>query len=85
MPENPVPDPELERTSRRLARPGWPLVALAAILAIVGVVLLIVASGVVWVLGIILIAFAGPPAVVGLALLGSAAVSRWAARRRSFA
>lgn len=78
-------DRELDRQSRRLARPSGPFVAMAAVLAIAGIVLLIVASGVLWVLGIVLIALSGPPAAVGIALLGAAAVSRWASRRRSFA
>ena len=73
MSDNTVQDRELERTGRRLARPGWPFVALAAVLTVIGVILLIVTSGVIWVLGIVLIAFAGPPAVIGIALVSTAA------------
>jgi uncharacterized membrane protein YdbT with pleckstrin-like domain len=78
-------DRELERQSRRFARPSRPFVAVAAVLAVAGIILLIVGGGLVWLLGIVLIALAGPPAIVGVALLCAAAVSRWAARDRPFA
>jgi len=81
----PVAGPQLERTSRRLAKPSVPFAVIATVLVVVGVVLLVVGSSWVWVLGIVLIALAGPPAMVALGLLCAAAVSRWTARRRPFA
>jgi hypothetical protein len=83
--DDPVKDPQLERQGRRFARPSLPFLLGAVGLAVVGVVLIIVGSSGVRALGIVLAALAGIPAVVGLALLIVAAVSRWAARDRPFA
>ena len=80
-----IAEPELERTGRRLKRPAGPFLAIAAVLVIVGVILLIVASGWAWALGIVLIVLALPLATVGGGLLSAAGVSRWAARRKPFA
>jgi hypothetical protein len=80
-----VTEPELERHAHRLMRPAGPFLALAAGLAVVGVVLLIVAAGWAWALGLVLVVLAGPPAVVGLGLLAVGGVARWAARGRPFA
>lgn len=80
-----VAEPELERSGRRLARPSGHFLAIAAAFAVCGVVLLIIGGSWVWVLGIVLVVLAGPPAVVGLGLLAASSVARWAARRRPFA
>jgi hypothetical protein len=80
-----VADPDLERQGRRLIRPAWPFLALAAVLAIIGIVLVVSAGGWAQALGIVLIALAGPPAAVGGGLLTTGGVSRWAARRKPFA
>jgi hypothetical protein len=68
-----------------MMRPAPPFLLIAALLAAVGVVLLIVASGWLWAVGIVLVVLAGPPAVVGGSLLGVGGVSRWAARDKPFA
>jgi hypothetical protein len=84
VPDRPS-DPQLERQGRKLSRPAGPFLLIATSLAVVGVVLLIVGHSWVWALGIVLVVLAGLPAVVGIALLGAAAVARWAARRQPFA
>jgi hypothetical protein len=80
-----VPKPELERQSRRLARPSLRFLLIALVPAALGVVLMIIGSSWVWAVGIVLVVLAGPPGVVGIALLGAATVARWAARDRPFA
>jgi len=80
-----VPDPELERQGRRLGRPGWWFLALAAFIALPGVVLIIFTQGWAHTIGIVLVVLAGPPAIVAAGLLPASLVARWAARHRSFA
>jgi uncharacterized membrane protein YdbT with pleckstrin-like domain len=80
-----VPELELERQGRRLGRPGWWFLFLAALIALPGVVLIILTQGWAHAIGVILVVLAGPPAVVATALLLSSLVARWAARHRSFA
>ena len=82
--EPPV-DRQTERQGQRLMRPAPPFLLAAALLAVVGIILLIVASGWAWALGIVLVFLAGIPAVVGGCLLGAGAVTRWAARDKPFA
>lgn len=85
----PTPNPPLDRRAdrlgQRLMRPAPPFLALACGLAVVGIILLIVASGWGWALGIVLVALAGPPAAIGITLAGAGAVTRWAARDKPFA
>lgn len=82
-------DRQLERQGRRLGRSGswWLLTGCA--LAAPGVILvvagLLVSVTPLWAVGIVVLLIAGGPAVVGLGLLTSAAVSRWSARRKLFA
>ena len=78
-------DRRTERLGQRLMRPAPPFLALACCLAVVGIILLIVASGWGWALGIVLVALAGPPAAIGAALAAASAVTRWAARDKPFA
>jgi hypothetical protein len=80
-----VHEPELERKGRRLGRPGWWFLAIAIPIAIPGALLVALANSWAWALGIVLCVLAGPPAVVGLSLLLTSLVSRWAARHRPFA
>jgi uncharacterized membrane protein len=80
-----VHEPQLERQGRRLGRPAWWFFALAALLAVPGTLLIVLAHSWALALGAILLALAGPPALVGAGLLVSSVVSRWAARHRSFA
>jgi hypothetical protein len=80
-----ISDPLLERQGRAISRPAPSFLAVAIALLIVGVVLLLLGSGWVWALGIVLVFLAGIPLAVGVALLATGVVSRWAARRRPFA
>jgi hypothetical protein len=80
-----VLEPELERQGRRLGRPGWWFLLLAAVIAVPGVVLIIFTDGWAHAIGVVLVVLAGSPAVVAAALLLSSLVARWAARHRSFA
>jgi hypothetical protein len=63
--------------------PGFLLIALC--LVVTGALLLIITSGWAWALGLVLVALAGPPAVIGFGLLIAGAVTRWAAREEPFA
>ena len=78
-------DRQAERQGKRLMRPAPPFLGLAAVLAIIGVVLIIVAWGWAWALGIVLVVLAGPPAVIGIALGAAGVVTRWAAHDKPFA
>ncbi len=68
-----------------MALPAGRFALIALALAIPGAVLLVLGSGWVWAVGIALLALAIPPATVGIGLLGSAFVTRWASRDRPFA
>ena len=68
-----------------MARPAGPFAAVAGALFIVGVILLIVAQGWAWALGIVLVALSLPVAAVAGGLLSAAGVARWASRRKPFA
>jgi hypothetical protein len=86
---NPVQEPQLERQGRRLTRTGGRWLAIGALLAVPGIVLVVV--GLVasirwmWPVGIALLLIAGGPMVVAFSLLSSGTVSRWAARHNLFA
>ncbi len=78
-----VEDRELERHGQRMMPPARGSCWWAAVLAIPG--LLMVVSGLALQLGLIVLAFASLPGVVGLGLLLAALVARWAARHKLFA
>lgn len=80
-----VAEPELERQGRRLGRPARWFLALAALVAIPGVLLIVFTHGWSQALGIVLVVLSGPPGVVAVGLLLSSLVARWSARHRSFA
>ena len=82
---NSVQDRTLERQGRRLVSPAMRLALLGAIVAVPGVVLVIVAQHALLGLGIALILIGSGPIGIGLAMLCSATVARWAARHRLFA
>lgn len=81
----PVKEPQLERQGRRLARPSWRFLILAVVIALPGIVLVEIDNT--WSLpfGIVLLLIASLPAGIGIALLVSGSVARWAARHRLFA
>jgi hypothetical protein len=78
-------DRRTDRLGQRLMRPAPPFLALACCLAVAGIILLILAPGWGWALGILLVALAGPPAAIGISLAAAGAVTRWAARDKPFA
>ena len=78
-----VEDRELERHGQRMLPPARGFLLVAAILAIPG--LLLVVTDLALQLGLIMLAFASLPGVVGLGLLLTASVARWAARHKLFA
>jgi hypothetical protein len=84
-----TPDRQLERQGRRLGRSGSWWMVLASAIAVPGLIMLIIgfAAGHVWVwaVGIAILLIASLPAVIGVSLLLSAGVTRWAARRKLFA
>ncbi len=84
-PSPPVHEPQLERQGRRLAHPFWRFLLSAVVIAIPGIVLVEIDNS--WSLpfGIALLLIASLPAGVGIALLVSGSVARWAARHRLFA
>jgi hypothetical protein len=96
-----VKDPPLERERRsqppqrqqqvpqrplhRMVRPALRFLAIAAVVAIPGIVLIVLGYGWSIALGIALLLVASAPTVVAAALLVSASVARWAARHRRWA
>jgi hypothetical protein len=82
---NAVKEPALEREGRRLGRSGGWFLALAILIAIPGVLLVVLGRSAVAGAGIVVLALAAAPAVVGVGLLLSSAVARWSARHKLFA
>ena len=76
---------ELERQSRVLGHSGLWFVAIAVILAVPGIVLVVFTDAWAMAIGIVILAIAGGPAVVGVGLLVSSRVAQWSARHGSFA
>jgi len=83
MSVQPDTDRKLDRTSGRMASGGARLLIGAAVLAVIGVVLLI--TGASTVAGLMCIGVSLAPAIGGVALLSSGAVGHHAAQRRTFA
>ncbi len=80
-----VQDRMLERQARRMTPPAVRLLLIGIVIAIPGVVLVVVGQHWILGLGIALIFIGSGPVAIGLALLSSATVARWAARHRLFA
>jgi hypothetical protein len=80
-----VKDRELERQGRRMGHSAGRFLLIGALVAIPGIVLVAIGHG--WSIGVgaAVLLIASIPAFVGLGLLVSAAVSRWAARHKLFA
>jgi hypothetical protein len=79
------PDAQLRKTSRRLTKPGLWITAIGMVPLIAGILLLVLASGWAWVLGIVLIVLSLPIHGVGLGLLAGGGIAGWASRRWPFA
>ncbi len=84
-PAGPVMEPRLERAGRRLGHSAAWFLLIALIPLVPGIVLLVI--GTTWSIafGVLGVVLACLPGSVGVGLLGSSLVSRWAARHRSFA
>lgn len=80
-----VPEPQLERQSRRFGRSGRWFFMLGLVLVVPGIVLIVLGHGWVFALGLVLLALGLVPSIVAVGLLVSGAVAHWAARRRPFA
>jgi hypothetical protein len=84
MPDQ-VRDSALERQGRRMTAPALRVMLTGVLILIPGIVLVVVGETWVLGLGIALIFIGAGPIGIGLALLTSASVARWAARHRLFA
>ncbi len=82
---NSVQDPVLERQGKRMMGPAIRFIAVAAVMAVAGVILIIIGHGWSVGVGIALLLLAGVPGTLGFGLLSGGAVARWAARHRLFA
>ena len=80
-----VEDPRLERQGRRMTGAAVRFLLVALVLLIPGIVFVVVESAGLLGLGIALIFLACCPGAIGLGLLFSASVARWAARHKLFA
>jgi hypothetical protein len=80
-----VREPHLERTGKKLVGPGLRFLTLGLLVLIPGIVLVVIDNSWSMPFGIALILLASLPAGVGIALLASSSVARWAARHRLFA
>ncbi len=83
--KNRPPDPQLRRTGRKLSASGLWFAAIGMAPLIAGVLLLVLASGWAWVLGIVLIVLSLPILGVALGLLMGGGVAGWASKRWPFA
>jgi hypothetical protein len=82
---NSVQDPVLERQGKRMMGPAIRFIAVAATMAIAGIVLILIGHGWSVGVGIAVLLLAGVPGTMGFGLLTGGAVARWAARHRLFA
>jgi hypothetical protein len=82
---NSVEDRELERQGKRMIGPAVRFIAIAAVLAVVGVVLIVIGHGWSIGVGVAILLLASVPGFVGFGLLTGGAVARWAARHKLFA
>jgi hypothetical protein len=80
-----VADRELERQGRRMGRSASRFFLVGVAIAIPGIVLLLIDHGWSIGVGIAVLLIASIPLLVGVGLLVSGVVSRWAARRKLFA
>ena len=80
-----VADRELDRQGSRMGHSASRFLLVGIAVAIPGIVLLLIDHGWSIGVGIAVLLIASIPLVVGVGLLVSSAVSRWAARRKLFA
>jgi hypothetical protein len=82
---NSVQDRELERQGRRMIGPAVRFIAIAAVMAVAGIVLIVIGHGWSIGVGVAILLLAGVPGTIGFGLLTGGAVARWAARHKLFA
>jgi hypothetical protein len=82
---NSVRDRELERQGKRMIGPAVRFIAIAAVLAVAGIVLILIGHGWSVGVGIAVLLLASVPGTIGFGLLSGGAVARWAARHKLFA
>jgi hypothetical protein len=82
---NSVRDRELERQGRRMIGPAVRFIAIAAVVAVAGIVLILIGHGWSVGVGIAVLLLASVPGTIGFGLLSGGAVARWAARHKLFA
>jgi hypothetical protein len=82
---NQVQDPVLERQGKRMIGPAIRLVAVAAVMAIAGIVLILIGHGWSVGLGIAILLLASVPGTIGFGLFTGGGIARWAARHKLFA
>jgi hypothetical protein len=82
---NSVKDRELERQGKRMIGPAVRFIAIAAVMAVAGVVLIVIGHGWSVGVGIAVLLLATVPGTIGFGLLTGGAVARWAARHKLFA
>jgi hypothetical protein len=82
---NSVQDRELERQGKRMIGPAVRFIAIAAVMAIAGIVLIVIGHGWSVGVGIAVLLLAGVSGTIGFGLLTGGAVARWAARHKLFA
>lgn len=85
IPGSAVRDPELESQGKRIAAPSRWLVLICLILGVPAILLIVLTHSWGYELGWVLFLLATVPAAASVALLGSSAVARWAARHKPFA
>ena len=83
--EHPIEDPVLERQGKRMIGPAIRLLAITAVMAIAGIVLILIGHGWSVGLGIAVLLLACVPGTIGFGLFTGGAVARWAARHKLFA
>lgn len=78
-------DRALERQGRRMLNPGLRLLPVGLLIAVPGIVLVALGHGWSIGVGVAVLLLASIPAVIGIGLMVSASVARWAARHKLFA
>ena len=82
---NRVQDPGLERQGKRMIGPAIRFLAIAAGMAIAGIVLILIGHGWSVGVGVAVLLLACVPGTIGFGLFTGGAVARWAARHKLFA
>jgi hypothetical protein len=82
---NQVHDPVLERQGKRMIGPAIRFIAIAAVLAVAGIVLIVIGHGWSVGVGIAVLLLASVPGTIGFGLFTGGAIARWAARHNLFA